>query len=133
MKRTGSSNGFSLIELIMAIVVIGVCGSGLFVAFSTVLGQSKVEPYDITAGAALAREGLERILADKRNIRAGFGFSRIVSANYPAENLTGGYTRTTTIGEWPGDPDLANFRQVSVTVTRAGRTVGQGTCLVVRY
>jgi prepilin-type N-terminal cleavage/methylation domain-containing protein len=146
MRRTGSSSGFSLIEMLIAIVVIGVCGSGLFIAFSTVLGQSKVEPYDVTAGTALVREGLERVLADKRSMNAGYGFSRIVSANYPEENLTGGYTRITTISAWPGrpydpydpdDPDdpynLENFRQVSVAVTKGGQTIGQATCLVVRY
>jgi len=119
--------------MLIAIVVIGVCGSGLFIAFSTVLGQSKVEPYEVTAGTGLVREGLERILADKRNINAGFGFSRIVSTNYPAENFAGGYTRTTTISAWPGNPDLNNFRQVSVAVTKGGRTIGQATCLVVNY
>jgi prepilin-type N-terminal cleavage/methylation domain-containing protein len=133
MKLTGSSKGLTLIELILAIVVIGICGSGLFAAFSTILAQNKVQPYDITAGEALVREGLERILADKRNTNGGFGFSRIIAANYPAENLAGGYTRTTTISTWPGNTDLNNFRQVSVMVTKGGRLLGQTTCLVVNY
>ena len=133
MKQKSPPSGFTLIEMIMAIVIIGICGSGLLAAFSTITAKNRIQPYDLTAGTALAQEGLEKILADKRNPNTGFGFSRIVAANYPAENLAGGYTRTTTISAWPGNADLNNFRQVSVMVTKGGRLLGQATCLVVNY
>ena len=124
--------------MILAIAVIGICGSGLFAAFSTIINQNKMQPSEVTAAAALVREGLERVLADKRNTRAGYGFTHIIQDNYPEENLPGGYTRTTTIGVWPGSPvddrdNTDNFCQVSIAVCKGGLVIGKATCLVVRY
>ncbi len=129
--ETVSKYGFTLIEMTMAIVIMGVCGLGLFSVFSTILAPKggAVQPYEMIAGVELVQEGLERVVGDRRNPDRGFDW--ITTAHYPVENLPGGYTRTTTIEAW-GD-DIDNFRQVTVTVTKGGRTVGRATYLVVKY
>jgi prepilin-type N-terminal cleavage/methylation domain-containing protein len=137
MKINRSPSGFTLIELLAAIVVIGICGSGLLAAFAMTIGRNEAQPYDLTAGEALVREGLEKILSDRRNPTIGFsGFSFPDDEStdcytlWDEPNLTGGYTRTTTVCTWPANPDRDNFLQVSVVVTRGGRTIGKASCLL---
>ncbi|OPY70625.1 MAG: hypothetical protein A4E57_00469 [Syntrophorhabdaceae bacterium PtaU1.Bin034] len=125
-------SGFTLIELILAIVIMGVCGLGFLSVFTRVMAPKNApQPYEIVTGTELVQEGLERIAGDRRNPDRGCGW--IVSGNYLQESLPGGYTRTTSIGAWPPNTDLDNYKQATVIVTKGGKIVGKAAYLVANY
>lgn len=71
--KTGSrASGFTLIEVVMVIVILGVIGSGILMYFIGI--GSKNDPVLLVQGTALAQEKIERLIADRK----GNGFSSIV-------------------------------------------------------
>jgi len=122
--------GFTLIETIMTMVILSIAVMGVLQVFYVGMAPKNVPTsFELTIGNQLAQEGLERIKADSKNAARGFDY--IISSNYPAETLSGGfsgYSRTTTISpSWQGD---ANYTQVTVSVTHNNRTVASATTLV---
>lgn len=80
-------HGFTLIETIMVIVVLGIIGTGILMYFVGLgsSGNLTIQPQ----AASLAREKIEKILADKN----ANGFSSIVSE--PAALMTAPFDRFT--------------------------------------
>lgn len=72
-KRRAASKGFTLIEVLMVIVIVGIIGSGILMFFAGTGSSSS--PTLITQGALIAQEKAERIIADKK---AG-NFNSIIS------------------------------------------------------
>lgn len=58
------SKGFTLIETLMVIVVLGIVGSGLLLYFTSM--RSSGDPVIIVQAASLAQESIERVIADAR-------------------------------------------------------------------
>ena len=71
IKPFDNSGGFTLIEIIMVIVLLGVVGTGILMYFAG-LGASK-DPVISAAGSILAEEEMEKIFADRK----ANGFSTI--------------------------------------------------------
>src|SRR3972149_4047979 len=79
MKRRGEygkrvqTRGFTLIEVVMVIVLLGILGTGLMMYFVGV--SSSGDPVLTAEATELAQERLERALADRKAL----GFSSLVS------------------------------------------------------
>lgn len=105
--------GFTLVELVIFIVILGIIVSGVFLAFSTALQQSSnVNPQ--TTANELASARMDIILGQRRMN----GFATLVdpcpaAAVCPAMS---GYTTTSTIAALTIGAD-SNYKLITVTVT----------------
>jgi type II secretory pathway pseudopilin PulG len=134
-----TARGFSLIELIMIIVAIGVMGAFLATTSSQLPRSLEVSEGAQTA-SQLAQQCSEWVLARRRSTAAGFGFGSIVSdACLVLPTLTDyAVTDTVTVTDSSGDAAcpsaLANScKRVVVTVTRNGVTVAVNDLMLVNY
>ena len=98
-------SGFSLIELVLAIVMTGIAFPGIVGLFVNVASNSLASEIMTTANL-LAQEQIEIIIADKAGTGSGFGYSAITSAKYASVN--------------PTSPFTAYQRTVSVTTQNLG-------------
>lgn len=125
--RSLHEHGFSLLELIVFIVVIGVLMAGLVVAFSTPLQKSPVAG-GLDTAAELAQQRMELILAQRRAV----GFATF-SDPCPGPAICtppAGYTVTSSIvAGYAADP--INYKIVTVNVT--GTSALTATALVANY
>jgi len=111
-----NSAGFSLIELVIFIVVIGLAVSGVFLAFSTTLQNTPlVNTQTLANQLAVAR--MEIIIGQRRM----FGFSNTIDicsgpavCTVPA--VITGYTITSSITGYTVGSD-SNYKLIAVTVT----------------
>lgn len=71
--RSSLQSGFTLIETIMALVLIGIIGAGILSYFVN-LGKGSSEQAIIVQASALVQEGMEEVLADKKTN----GFASVV-------------------------------------------------------
>lgn len=132
------TDGYSLIELIMVIVVLGIAGAA-FAAMFVQLPRSLVLDEDVQTASQLAQARAEQILSDRRH-PLGPGFATIVDANYPDETPIAGLpyhrrVRVTDITDPPcpvAAPGVC--KQVVVTVDRgAAPTLAEVTFMVTNY
>ena len=125
--RSRQGDGFSLIEVIVFIVVLGVLAAGLVVAFSSPLRNSP-EAGRLDLAAELAQQRMELILAQRR----GTGFAGFTDPCPGPAICTPptGYTVTSSIvAGYGGDP--TNYKVVTVSVS--GATSITATALVANY
>lgn len=128
--------GYSLIELVVFIVVLGILGVALFTGLSTALMTSAVSPAGIDA-TQLAQQRMELILAQKRRL----GFAGFVSASFDpctsappstqpvCTSIPAGYTVSSTLStNWGGN---TNYKVITVTVT--GKEQAALVALVANY
>jgi len=125
-----NNKGFSLIELIIVIVIMGIASVGLMSVFSTGMKKS-ADPLLENQAQQLAQEKMDIIFGDRMNTARGFAY--ITSANYPAESpVTGfpGFSRTVTtccvtaadlnaISPCTAPPCASGYTHVTVAVTHA--------------
>jgi type II secretory pathway pseudopilin PulG len=126
MRRTSLQRGYSLIELAIFIVIMGIIGTALFSGFNTaLLGSSAPE-----LGASpmqLAQERMELILGQKRTL----GFAGFTAATFDpctsappstqavCTTLPAGYAVSAALAtNWGGD---TNYKVITVSVTGPGR------------
>lgn len=67
------SGGFTLIETVMVIVVLGIIGAGILMYFVGISGSA--DPVLVTQATFLAEEGMEKVIADRK----ANGFNSITS------------------------------------------------------
>jgi len=131
-----SQAGYSLIEVLIFIVIMGIVGSALFSGFTTALLGSTTSD----SGAVpmqLAEERMELILAQK----AVLGFAAFTASSFdpctatPASNqpvcttIPTGYSVNSTLAtNWGGDN---NYKVITVSVTGSGQATL--TALVANY
>jgi type II secretory pathway pseudopilin PulG len=120
--------GFTLIETVLIIVVLGIASYGVLTVFISGLSKSAAPVLGVQ-GIELAKEKLEMIMADKHYGEKGYGY--LIPANYPAEAPVSGFSdfnRSVTFLE-VGGADLktlspgSGFMRVSVTVSWVGDSV----------
>ena len=127
LYRSQWRNGFSLIEVIVFIVVLGVLAAGLVVAFSSPLRNSP-QAGRLDLVAELAQQRMELILAQRRAV----GFAAFVDPCPGPAICTPptGYTVTSSIvAGYGGDP--TNYKVVTVNVS--GPSPVTATALVANY
>lgn len=118
MRGRGRHGGFTLIEAILAIVVLAVAMPSMFLAIKGAQ-ERRAAPVLAARARFLASEKLEDVVADRQSAARGYAY--VVAANYPAEPAVpgfAGFTRTVAIAET--DATLATpgtgFKKVTVTV-----------------
>ncbi len=128
-----AARGFSLIELIMIIVAIGVMGAFLATSYTQLPRAVQVSEASQT-GAQLAQQCSERAIAQRRNPAIGFGpIATGVCTGLPTP---AGYTVTDVVdAAYAGAacPVAGACKRVTVTVTRNAVTVAQTDFLLVNY
>jgi prepilin-type N-terminal cleavage/methylation domain-containing protein len=126
--------GFSLIELVVVIVLVGIAAVALLQQFSQAAGTLGRNEQLQTA-AQLAQQGAEQVLALRRS--AGYTDPGLDPGS-STENLAGlfaGYNRTVSI-DAPATgacPPLAQCKDVQVTVDRGAGTLAQIDLVLVDY
>lgn len=125
--RARQADGFSLIELIVFIVVLGVLVAGLVVAFASPLRNSP-EAGRLDVAAELAQQRMELILAQRRAV----GFAALADP-CPGPTICTpptGYTVTSSIvAGYGGDP--TNYKVITVSVS--GTSAMTASALVANY
>ena len=106
-------DGFSLIEVIVFIVVLGVLMAGLVVAFSSSL-QNAPRAGSLDSAAELAQQRMELILAQRR--AAGFAAFADPCPGPAICSPPVGYTVTSSIVSGYG-ADPTNYKVISVNVS----------------
>lgn len=116
MKR---SKGFTLIELIVFIIIVGLASGAMFAGMQTALRKSKTVKDDMRA-LFLAQQRMELILGQKKQTGFTSFVDPCVSLSFPASLCASGafsfgYTVSSTISSsWNSDTSL---KQITVTVT----------------
>lgn len=124
------ARGFSLIELIMIIVAIGVMGAFLTTTY-TQLPRSLEVNESAQTGSQLAQQCGERVIARRRN--AAIGFAGIASGGCAGLPVIAGYAIADVVAPYAGAacPAGGTCLQVTVTVTRNAVVVAQTDFLLV--
>jgi type II secretory pathway pseudopilin PulG len=136
--------GFTLVELLVFIVILGFAAYALFRSFGSVLPRSPTAA-QLTQAMQLAQERMELIQGQRDSPLAGRGFNNTVDldpCNVGAPTVcttTFGYTVTsagTAPGApvaWPPNPITANYKLVTVTVSLGGITLAQQSAVLSNY
>lgn len=128
-----ATRGFSLIELVMIIVLVGVVGAFLTTTYTQLPRSLEVNEGSQT-GAQLAQQCSERVIAQRRNPAIGFGpIVTGVCAGLPAP---AGYAVADVVdAAYAGAacPVAGACKRVTVTVTRNAAVVAQTDFLLVNY
>lgn len=88
--------GYSLIEIVVTIVFVGVAFPGLLAFFANIMTDS-AESGVQTQAIVLTQSKMEEIAADKFSSTRGYDYIT-TSGQYPVETI-GQFTRTTTISD----------------------------------
>jgi len=133
--------GFTLVELVVFIVILGLAAYALFRSFGSVLPRSPTAA-QLTQAMQLAQERMELILG-QRDVR---GYNNLVDLDpcnvgpspiCPPSTL--GYTVASTGTApgapvaWPPNPATANYKLVTVTVSLGGITLAQQSAVLTNY
>ena len=136
-EERGGQSGFTLIEAVMIIVLLGIIGTSILMYFASI--RSSGDPVLLNQASALAQERMEKVMADKK----ATGFNSIVAvppAALPAPFAN--FTRevevfcvqeadlNTNSGTMPNctDSDI-RAKRVRVTVTWTGGSVNLTTAI----
>ena len=128
-----SAQGFSLLELVITIVVLGIAAVAILSMFGQAVHSLAINENIQTAAQAGQSCG-EHILATKR--RYTFGFSLIDSAICDALPTPSGLTRSVTITDpYTGSacPGGAACKEVHVVITQDTKTLVDIPLLLARY
>lgn len=125
--RTFQEGGFSLIEVIVFIVVLGVLVAGLAVAFSSSLKNAPVAG-SLDLAAELAQQRMELILAQRR--AAGYAAFADPCPGPAICTPPTGYSVTSSIVAGYGT-DPTNYKVITVNVS--GTSAITATALVANY
>ena len=142
-----NDKGFSLIELVVVIVILGIASVGLMTVFSTGTKRS-ADPLLENQALQLAQEKLDVIVGDRMNPARGFTYfkNNLASTIYPAESPVAGFpgfSRAVTtfcvnaaaLNTSAGTPPACASDYIHVTVTVSQAVVGSVTLetLVANY
>ena len=134
--------GFTLVELVVFIVILGFAGYALFRSFGSVLPRSPTAA-QLTQAMQLAQERMELILG-QRDVQ---GYNNLVDLDPcnrggPLPNVctvSFGYIVSSTGTAsgapvaWPPNPATASYKLVTVTVKLSGITLAQQSAVLSNY
>jgi MSHA pilin protein MshD len=132
------NRGFTLIEMVAFIVIVGVAAVALFTMFTRVVPRNP-QPIQLEQATQLAQERMELILG--RREASGYAAAeldpcKVGSPTICSSTLGFNVTSTgTTLGSevaWNGNP-TANFKLITVTVTLGGTTLGTANAVLANY
>ena len=133
MNILKNHNGFSLIETIIVIVIIGIAAIGVLSVFITGM-RGAADPLITIQVIELAQEKMDIVIGDRQNTARGYSYAT-TPANYPAESPVSGFASfnrsvaiaCVTIADFnaagsapaPSCVGVTNYARVTVTVTHA--------------
>ena len=124
-RRRGRQRGLSLIELVLAIVIVSVGLSGVLIAFSTV-ARGSADPVVAQQMLAIAEEMLEEIELKPYTVAANAAPAACARNTYNDVLDYNGYAASGQVCTIDGTP-IASLAGYSVTVqVQAGTLVGVG-------
>jgi prepilin-type N-terminal cleavage/methylation domain-containing protein len=112
--RRGSSGGFTLVELVAVMVILGICLAPIGAMFYTIMAKY-AQPEAVQVATALAEGQMERV--------TGLAFASVVNegptafADFPA------YTYQVIVSTLAGQPDMSEYKQVQVRVVNSSLDV----------
>jgi type II secretory pathway pseudopilin PulG len=114
-----SQRGFTLLEMILFIVVLGIAGVALLSVLSSPLTGAGAQTEAVTA-TQLAQGRMELVLGQKR--REGFPGSDPCTSGSPpgACQLPSNWTVTTEFVAWDSNPDTETYQVIVVTANGPG-------------
>jgi len=119
MRRSGRNPGFSLIEAIIAIVILSIAVPSMILAIRT-SHDKRITPVLSSRANWLAAEKIEDVIADRNSDTRGFAY--LTSANYPDESSVPGFpnfSRSVSLTQTAPDLATAGAGYMKVTVTVA--------------
>lgn len=119
MRPVPNTRGFSLIEAIAAIVILGVAMPSMLAAIASA-HRARVTPVMASQARWLAIERMEDVIADRASPERGWEY--VVAGNYPLETEVPGavaFTRSVRIIETGADLTTPGegYKSVNVTVS----------------
>ncbi|MFZ3065836.1 MAG: prepilin-type N-terminal cleavage/methylation domain-containing protein [Nitrospirota bacterium] len=133
MNILKNHNGFSLIETIIVIVIIGIAAIGVLSVFITGM-KGAADPLITIQVIELAQEKMDIVIGDRQNTARGYSYAT-TPANYPAESPISGFANfnrsiaiaCVTTADFnaagsapaPSCVGVTNYARVTVTVTHA--------------
>ena len=132
----GRGRGFTLLEMIVFIVIVGVAAVALFQMFRQTLPRSPT-PGQLIQAAQLAQERMELILGRRGVVSYAALNDPCVGGTPPAIcTNTFGYTVAVSgisaVVPWNGNP-VADFKLITVTVSLGGTQLAQSDAVVANY
>jgi prepilin-type N-terminal cleavage/methylation domain-containing protein len=112
-----SNHGFTLIETIIAVVVLGIAIPSMLWSIQSA-HQQRVDPMLTSKARWLAQEKIEDVIADRHS--AARGYAWVLTSNYATENpvsASSGFTRSVTVAESSADLVTAGAGYKTITVT----------------
>lgn len=94
-NQAQNSRGFTLVEVLLVIVVLGIAMPALMFLHSSLV-QDSTDSVVLSKAVLYAEEKMEEIIADKRNPAKGYDWV-VTPGNYPNDVPASGYTRSVII------------------------------------
>lgn len=132
--RWAQAGGFTLLEVVLAIVILGFSGTVFLHAFRELLPRS---PSTANIGIAnqLAQERMAAVL--EQRTRLGYAGMSDPCGSSVICNSVSGFTVTlsglSVSSTWPLDADTQEYRVISVEVTHSSGTLARESAIVANY
>jgi len=129
-------SGFTLVEMVVFIVIVGVAAVALFQMFAQTLPRSPT-PAQLVQATQLAQERMELILGRRSVVSYAALNDPCVGGTPPAIcTTTFGYVVTvagiSSVVPWNANP-VADFKLITVTVSLGGTQLAQSDAVVANY
>jgi prepilin-type N-terminal cleavage/methylation domain-containing protein len=147
MNILKNHNGFSLIETIIVIVIIGIAAIGVLSVFTEGM-RGAADPLITIQVIELAQEKMDIVIGDRQNTARGYSYAT-TPANYPAESPVSGFANfnrsiaiaCVTTADFnaagsapaPSCVGVTNYARLTVTVTHSAIGSATAVTLLTNY
>ena len=105
-----TKSGFTIVELVAVIVVLGICLAPIGAMFYTIM-EKQAKPEAIQIATSLAEAQMERV--------TGLSYSDVVNEGPTAITGFPNYTYRVIVSTLAGQPDTSEYKQVEVRVVNS--------------